>query len=675
MPKDDLKNPEPLTANAQAADSPAAPPTEGNGTDTAKKAQSQVEQKTETQKAETLPGLETDEGEGWGVRGFKRSAASLLVSMVLHIIVVVFLGLWVMPANTATYIPPLVVRTDEDVRELETEVLDEQLEAATEMIFGPSNQPAVTAAAVARTEIDAIREDDAINTAGMPVGDVDISGLLAQVSADHGLIKEVPVGTLGQARSVVDNYAQAMDRIAQAILQMLYKDDVLVIWCFDQSESMKDDQKEIRDRIERVYQELGLSDRASGEHLLTAVTSFGADFMIHTERATSDLQKIREAIDKVPVDPTGKEITCQAIGRSINHFRKFAVQGKRRLALVVVTDESGEPEDNAQFLEAAIQEAKSAQCRVYVLGREAVFGYPYAHIRWVHPQTGRPHWLRINRGPETAFVEQIQTDGFHRRYDAFPSGYGPYEQSRLAMETGGSFYLLPSLEANLVRGEKRRYELEAMRGYRPDLRPRDKIIADRDKFKLRTILWKIISDLDPYRNTKMEMREHFSPDPAEFIKQVPVEHEKAKLYLAYLDTATRELEKVKRLRDEEPEPRWKANFDLMHAQLLAYQVRTLEHGLYLEDFVKKPKVVPLTKAPNLRLTYWDLSTRKERLTGDKTVPTIEKATALFKQVIADHPGTPWAARAQWELNRGYGVTLEPYYEPPYKEGSMPIPKL
>ena len=34
---------------------------------------------------------------------------------------------------------------------------------------------------------------------------------------------------------------------------MLEKGKVLAIWCFDQSESMKDDQKEIRDRIERVF--------------------------------------------------------------------------------------------------------------------------------------------------------------------------------------------------------------------------------------------------------------------------------------------------------------------------------------------------------------------------------------------------------------------------------------
>ena len=57
------------------------------------------------------------------------------------------------------------------------------------------------------------------------------------------------------------------------------------------------------------------------------------------------------------------------------------------MALVLVTDESGDRDNNARYLEAAIAEAKAAKCRVYALGREAVFGYPYAYMRWKHPAT------------------------------------------------------------------------------------------------------------------------------------------------------------------------------------------------------------------------------------------------------------------------------------------------
>jgi hypothetical protein len=350
------------------------------------------------------------------------------------------------------------------------------------------------------------------------------------------------------------------------------------------------------------------------------------------------------------------------------------------MALILVSDESGNRPDNLVYLEPTIAEAKAARCKIYVLGREACFGYPYVYFRYVHPQTNRPHWLRVDRGPETAFVEQIQTNGFRRRYDAFPSGYGPYEQSRMSWQTGGIFFLLPSLESKLVRGEKRRYELEAMEFYKPDLRPREAIIADRDKYPLRTLLWKIISDLNPYNENSaevIELRVHFSPDLPTFIQQVAKEKQKALVYLQYLDAAEKELDANKHLRDREPENRWQANFDLLYAQIIAYKVRVYEYGAYLDAFAKNPKIVPLTKPPNLRLVHWDVTTRKEQLMAEVTQPYVDKATELLKKVIEDHPGTPWAARAKWELNRGYGVDLVPDYDPPYKHvaNPSPLPKL
>src|SRR5690606_11507079 len=151
----------------------------------------------------------------------------------------------------------------------------------------------------------------------------------------------------------------------------------------------------------------------------------------------------------------------------------FAKSGHRQMALILVTDESGEHDDNNQYTEPMVQAALAAKCRVYTLGREAVFGYPYAHISWRHPQTGHVHWLPINRGAGTGLVEHLQAEGCRRRYDAHSSGFGPYEQVRLAQQTGGIFFMLPSVEAKLVRKEeKRRYELEAMRAYQPDIRSR-----------------------------------------------------------------------------------------------------------------------------------------------------------------------------------------------------------
>jgi hypothetical protein len=370
---------------------------------------------------------------------------------------------------------------------------------------------------------------------------------------------------------------------------------------------------------------------------------------------------------------------CSSIGRVIAQHREYAQRTRRQMALILVTDESGEPEDNGQYLEAALEEAKAARCRIYALGRESVFGYPYAHIRWKHPQTHRVHWLPVNRGPETGFVEQLQVDGFTRRHDAFSSGFGPYEQCRLTRETGGVFFMLPSVEVDLVQPEKRRYELDAMRPYRPDLRARQEVLADRDRYPLRTVIWTCIYDLNPYRKdlaAQIELRVHFSIQSDEFVRQARQEQLKAKNYLVYLARVQKALETGARFRRDEADPRWQANYDLIYAQLVAYQARIWEYGAALEAFIKAPKTAPLTKSPNLELVHWDITCRKPVRT-EESQPYIERSQQLFETVIENHPGTPWAARAQWELARGFGVDFVPDYEPPIPPGAItvPIPKL
>ena len=46
-------------------------------------------------------------------------------------------------------------------------------------------------------------------------------------------------------------------------------------------------------------------------------------------------------------------------------------------------------------------------------------------------------------------------------FQSHPSGFGPYEQTRMARETDGIFFMLPSPEVNLVGRDNRKYELAA----------------------------------------------------------------------------------------------------------------------------------------------------------------------------------------------------------------------
>jgi hypothetical protein len=602
-------------------------------------------------------------------------------SALVHLTLVLVLGLWVLPEPRRSELKPLTAQLEDRAQEFLNRVLEEELD--------PTRQLALTSSSIAGASAG-----DARGPAGQIVGvsspryeksvaqaaedglPIDVGDLTTLASRGAELAGHLPDGMLGEPSAIVDDYQQAMDRITEEILNQLARGKVLVIWCFDQSLSMKDDQQELRARFGRVYAELGLAQSAQGEALWTAICSFGQGWAPHTEKPTSNVSRLEAAIDQIPVDESGIEMMCQAVRMSLNYYRKNS-RG-RQLMLILVTDESGDPEKDLPQLEDAIAEAKAARCRVYVLGREAVFGYPYAHMSYTDPETGiGGFWLPIDRGPETAYCEQLQVDGFTRRYDAFPSGFGPYSQTRLAWETGGIFFMLPSPETNLVRGENRKYELEAMRPYLPDLISRSEYLARRQASPLQLHLWKIICDLNPYdpqHAPYVELPTTFPIEPQAFAQAAERAKAVAAQLVMYLERAEQSMKDIADLRRRETSPRWQANYDLMLAQLIAFRVRIFEYGAYLQAFQRTPKPITNPLGPTRKTNYWGLGWRTELLTAEKHQAAMDEATKLFQQIISDHPGTPWAARAQWELNRGFGVELNEGYSDP-RSSSVKLPRL
>lgn len=609
-------------------------------------------------------------------------AGAISTSLIVHLGVIIMLGLIFVVVEVVSD-PPQFEAITEREQEVVTQIVDNSTVASTNM-SAPS-QSVAAANAGHSSALSSSVDPPALETEVAPESEISVNvGALQMVQGvpTANFSADLPDGTPGDPQSVVDSVDEAMDRITQEILNMMAKNKVLVVWLFDESESMKDDQQEIKLKIERVYQELGLMGKTKGDILMTGVASYGKDLHIHSQQPTTDPETVRTYIDQVPIDESGEEQMCFAIGKTINYFSKFA-RG-RQMAVILVSDESGDPTTNYQLLEPTIAEAKKARSRIYVLGREAVFGYPYAYMRWTDPKTKINYWLRIDRGPESAFVEQLQTNGFWRRFDAHASGFGPYEQTRLARETGGVFFMLPSPEVNLVQRDDRKYALARLRPYMPNLEDRQSYTRERDKTEMRRTLWKVINDLNPWQNDVINMREHYSMDEAEFRQQAIREMEDARKYVIYLDAAEKQLEKLANDRRLETYPRWQANYDLIYAQVLAYKVRIYQYGAYLQWWLDNPDKRPKKsiKPPNPRTTdtYWDIRTRKEviptpNFPKEELDKYIAKATELFKKVIADHEGTPWEARAKWELSRGYGVHLVQEWDDPRRNRNVNLPKL
>ena len=606
--------------------------------------------------AAAVPDLASEEAAPIGWRATLVAAVeSWTGSLAFHVVVLLVLAFWLVASPPESSGPMLSVV--ERLPETITQRLDEQLEAAANLNMAVGGGP---------TSLTSTNPGDPIEVAGPPALDRQVAESLvgpavklADVSLHamptNDLTENAGINSPGDPSAGVEGYGGALDRVTQELVLMLAKSDVLALWLFDQSESMKDDQQEVRQRIGRIYQELGLTGSQSSA-LLTSVASFGQGYQLHTAKPTADPEAVSAAIDLVPIDESGVEMTCAAVVEMVRSHRKFATQGKRQLALILVTDESG---DDGDRIEDAIAECRSANCRVYVLGREAVFGYPYAHIVWKDPQTNYTYWLPINRGPETAMPEQLQTNGLWRRYDAHPSGFGPYELVRLCRETGGVYFILPSLESNLLNGEKRIYALESMRPYLPDLSSRAEYLAERSSSELREALWQIIATLNPYQQSRVALREYYSVDPSRFALEVGEEARKAHDLLAAFDAAEKRLDQLQSARSREPLPRWQANYDLLYAQVVSYKVRVYEYLAYLDAFMRQPKTI---KEP--KTNRWRIVTRERTMTQQETQEYLDRSKALLQAVMAQHAGTPYAARAEWELRRGFGIDLIEHFHPP-----------
>jgi hypothetical protein len=629
-----------------------------------------------------------EEGAEWQFqRSFVHSAAAGLVSMAVHCVLLIVLGL--MGMTQVEKQKPTILEATVQERPIEEVVqrLNPDLKPSTQLsptasmasqgggVVGIKAATAVTAPKLNTTVVD--------RPTHMHV-DVGIANVFT--ASGNSLAASVPNGTLGEALNAVDGYDSAMDILTKEILNRLAKGKVLVVWVFDQSLSMKDDQQEIRARIEKVYTELGLSSAVKGDALWTGVVSFGRSFAVHTQKPTNLFEDIGKAIDTVPVDESGEEMMCMALGQTVAGFRQFTGTGAgRQMMVVLVTDESGNQNDNLKTLEPAITVCKDAKASVYVLGREAVFSYPYAHMNWpvTVPTVGggtitRNFVVQVERGPESPFVELLQTEGFNRRTDAHPSGFGPYEQVRLARETGGMFMMLPTPEARVFRRDTTVFDFESMRPYLPDSRSREDYARERDYSKLRALIWTVINDLNPY---KPEIAQYinlsggFPADPGDRARAIDAELNKAKIYVTYLDKAEKAMRDAKTWRDREKSPRWRAHYDLILAQLIAYKARVYEYGAYLTLFKTNPKPFD-APTPTRVLSGWRVHERGQTVADKITKPLQDESTMLFQAVISQYGGTPWATRAQYELSRGFGIDLRAEYRnpnpPPPNPNNRPV---
>lgn len=628
----------------------------------------------------------------------KSSFSAVGISVAVHAIVLIAMAMVQM--NILEVQPEIALETVFEEERVQEE-FSKELEMATEIAetmnvisggvvstqIGGSGAPAVAQEKIEQSET--FDEPDVqLNVAAMSIPG------LNEIGTDLG---EAEIsGDIGQP---VAGYGAALGRITQELLRLMREQRCHVVWLFDESESMKDDQQEISRQFHKVYEELGIAQkqdknlRQTEKVLLTSIIGFGKGLHPLTKEPTADISEIRAAIDKVGVDDSGDENMCQSIIAAIKEYEVRARRQDRRLVVVVVSDES--PTDD-EAVEETIRMAQRSRAPVYILGREAIFGYPYARLTWRDPQYGLTHWIRIERGPETAFPEALQYDGLHARWDSFSSGFGPYSQVRLAKESGGIFFVLPSEEQNLAGAgahEKRKFDFLAMKEYQPLLLPRREYAEARDRSEFRRRIWEVILLLNPHLDPKLNIAVHHYPlEPNEFRAYAGKEFQKVARAMTQLTKAVAVLKDVEPLRDKEASRRWRANYDLILAQCLSYRMLLFQYMLAVDHHARE---MPKPKDP--KANEWRVGRRKQSLEPtDEQFADIKKlfnikvskeeylaelkaqekqALERYAFVEEEHPGTPWQRRAQHERTQGFGIHFyDFFYDPRYRKPDIKIPK-
>lgn len=517
-------------------------------------------------------------------------------------------------------------------------------------------------------------------------GDIFVNNLFTQpVAPLHKL--ENQRGKTGQG---VEGAAGAIDRLTFEILQSIEERPTLVVWLFDQSGSLLRQRAEIRDRFDKIYEELGVVSQSRNQRLtkaerhklplLTSIIGFGQDVKLYTEEPIDDLDEIKAVVDSLPIDTSGIERPFTAVELAADRYKSLrrstsSIGPLRNVLLVVVSDERG---DDIDRLEPAVTACRRWGMPVYVIGAPAPFGREHTLIKYVDPDPQydqTPRWAQVDQGPESLMPEQVRI-GFSGNFQDEPvidSGFGPYGLTRLAFETGGIFFTVhPNRNVNrdINRGEidpfaadlRRFFDPTIMARYRPDyLSPQDyekRLKASPLRTALVSAAVQTVPALD--RPQMRFVRRSEAQLAAELTR---AQQDAAKLEPTLVRLAAI-LEPGMKVRQSETVPRWRAGYDLAMGRVLAQKVRTETYNAML---AKAKRGMPFSDEKN---NTWVIAPDDEISVGSRWEREAALAKELLEDVVQQHAGTPWAHLASEELK----VPLGWRWQEDYTDLTPPAPQ-
>jgi hypothetical protein len=589
---------------------------------------------------------------------FDGDSPAWLISLLIHVVVLLSLALVALrePSKSAPAIT--IIQPQEAVEEVleaprEMAVADEQ-ESEAGAVSEESQMEVAQALAPTLAEQSVVPVEDALDVPS----DITLEPLDVIPTADTIDETFVVKGAVGAGATGATG---AVDRLTGEIAASLDRHPTVVCWVFDQSVSLAGQRKEIAARLERVFDELGVNRSAAHRpDLKNMVVAFGKTVKLVT-KATDDAAAVVKAIESIPIDDSGVEMTFTAIRGAAQEASIFRRAPRRNVMIVVFTDEVGNDQNEA--------DKTAAFCRtlgipVYVVGVPAPFGTKDVKFKFVEFDTKYDQdvqWAVVEQGPETLYPEVVHVHSGNLADEAIDSGFGPFSLSKLCAATGGIYFAVHAnrgAQGKVTRADtaamssQLRYffDPDVMRNYLPDYRSAatiDKMLAENRAKKVLVEAARSV-EISPMESPTMTFPRKDDGSLALLLSDA---QKMAARVQPRIDALAELLKSGLADRDAIKEKRWQAGYDLSLGRVLALKVRTDAYNTMLAQAKSGMKF----KDP--KNDTWVLEESADlSKAGSQTEKISQQTTMLLERVVRDHPGTPWALLAAEELRRPLGYT-------------------
>ena len=505
-----------------------------------------------------------------------------------------------------------------------------------------------------------------------------ISGISLEKVQDFSVVSETDVIqniNIGTSISQDTSVGGVLDRLTIEIANNAKNNDLNVIWLFDASISLSKQREDIRDRFEKIIQEIGMN--SFSHSIKHTICSFGSSLSIINSDPTNDTDILYRSIDSIVLDETGIENIFGSIEQLCKQYKTT------RNMIVVFTDEVG---DDLNLLDKTVVEARRKGTRIYVVGPPAPFGLSSIQFKYVDPDPKfdqNEKWVEINQGPETLFKMTLDLHSLPIDESGLDSGFGPYALSKICVDTGGIYFAVhPNRNENQVSKKEISplssyisvfFDNAVMKKYSPDYRSILLQTKENQTHKIKTALLNACKiPIQINNNQKINFT---ACTEGEFVEQL----NEAQKYSAKIEpqidriyTILKEVEPQSKSLDEK---RWLASYNLAMGRILATKCRIeLYNAMLAEAKTGLQKNDPKNNLWNLEFDA-EFTTKSSQLQKSYTA-----AIKYLQSIVSDFPDTPWALIAQNELDTPMGYKWIDSYKEPSKmnDGSNnnnnPLPK-